>query len=106
MSSHNVNQTFGHILKCHVIKVSDKEKDLGVLTSDTLLWTDQITSSISKANKLICWIARNFIYLGMAVIMLPIYKTLIKPHLEYCVQFWNPAQNMETGHPKTLHKND
>ena len=23
--------------------------------------------------------------------MLPIYKTLIRPHLESCMQLWNPA---------------
>ena len=86
----NTNNRFEYTLNGQVIKVSDQEKDLGVLTSDTLLWTDQITSSISKANKLICWIARNLINRGRDV-MLPIYKTLIRPHLEYCVQLWNPA---------------
>ena len=84
------NHKFEYKLNGNVIKVADQEKDLGVLTSDTLLWTDQISSSISKANKLICWITRNMINRGKDV-MLPIYKTLIRPYLEYCVQLWNPA---------------
>ena len=86
----NLNHGFEYMLNGNIIKVSDQEKDLGVLTSDTLLWTDQITASIAKANKLICWIARCIINRGRDV-MLPVYKTLIRPQLEYCVQLWNPA---------------
>ena len=86
----NHNQNFEYKLNGNALKVSDQEKDLGVLTSDTLLWTDQITTSISKANKLLCWIARNLINRGRDVLV-PVYKTLIRPHLEYCVQLWNPA---------------
>ena len=84
------NPCHEYILDGERIKVSDQEKDLGVLTSDTLLWNDQINSCISKANKLICWITRNLINKDRSV-MVPVYKTLIRPQLEYCVQLWNPA---------------
>ena len=40
------------------------EKDVGVLTSNSMLWTDKINSSIRKANKIICSIARNVILKG------------------------------------------
>ena len=86
----NSNHKFEYHLNGNIIKVADHEKDLGVLTSDTLLWTDQITSCISRANRLICWITRNLINREKSV-MLPVYKTLIRPQLEYCVQLWNPA---------------
>ena len=69
---------------------NNHEKDLGVLTSGSLLWTDQIKSSISKANKMICWITRNVILRDRKT-MLSIYKALIRPHIEYCVQLWNPV---------------
>ena len=41
---------------------------------------------------MICWITRNLISREQSL-MLRIYKTLIRPHLEYkyCVQLWNPA---------------
>ena len=39
---------------------------------------------------MICWITRNLISREQSL-MLRIYKTLIHPHLEYCVQLWNPA---------------
>ena len=68
---------------------ADQEKDLGVITSSSLLWTDQIKSSISKANKMICWVARNLITRDVKT-MLAVYKSMIRPHIEYCVQLWNP----------------
>ena len=84
------NKCFDYTLNDNYLTISEQEKDLGILTSNTLLWTDQISSSVSKANKLICWITRNLINKDRSV-MLPVYKTLIRPHLEYCVQLWNPV---------------
>ena len=72
------------------LEVSEQEKDLGVITCNSLLWNEQIKASISKANKMICWIVRNLIIREKSV-MLAIYKALIRPHLEYCVQLWNPV---------------
>ena len=86
----NNNQHLDYTLNnCKLIK-SVQEKDLGVLTSGTLLWNDQIESCISKANQMLCWITRNLIS-REKLLMLRVYKTLIRPHLEYCVQLWNPV---------------
>ena len=35
-----------------IMTESEQEKDLGVLTSGTLLWNDQISACINKANKM------------------------------------------------------
>ena len=86
----NGNQNLNYLLNGVEMKKSEQEKDLGVLTSGTLLWNDQINSCVSKANQMICWITRNLISREQSL-MLRIYKTLIRPHLEYCVQLWNPA---------------
>ena len=72
------------------METSDQEKDLGVLTTCYLLWNDQINSCINKANQMICFIMRNLIS-REKLLMLHIYKTLICPHLEYCIQLWSPA---------------
>ena len=81
---------FDYTFNDNYLKISGQEKDFVIFTSNTLLWTDQISSSVSKANKLICWITRNLINKDRSVI-LPVYKTLIRPYLEYCVQLWNPV---------------
>ena len=72
------------------METSDQENDLGVLITCNLLWNDQINSCINKANQMICFITRNLIS-REKLLMLRIYKTLIRPHLEYCVQLWSPA---------------
>ncbi|NQZ52218.1 MAG: reverse transcriptase family protein [Moritella sp.] len=66
-----------------------EEKDLGVLTSNDLKWRECIKESISKANRMIGWITRNLLCREKSV-MLTVYKSLIRPHLEYCVQVWSP----------------
>ena len=85
----NDNPKIEYILDGVKLETSEQEKDLGVVTSSSFLWNDHIKTSISKANKMICWIARNLI-IREKVVMLNIYKSLIRPHLEYCVQLWNP----------------
>ena len=86
----NNNPYYEYYLNGTKLGVSEQEKDLGVITSPSLLWNEQIKASIAKANKNICWIARNLITREKKV-MIAIYKALIRPHLEYCVQLWNPV---------------
>ena len=87
---HNENPMNDYYLNGLRMNKSGQEKDLGVLTSDSLLWNEQIESSVSKANQMICWIVRNLILREKSV-MLSVYKALVRPHLEYCVQLWNPV---------------
>ena len=86
----NKNPCKQYTLNDKVLKESEQEKDLGIVISDTLLWNAQINKCITKANQMICWIVRNFT-LREKCVMLRIYKALIRPHLEYGVQLWNPA---------------
>ena len=53
----NNNQKLSYILDNTVLESCEQEKDLGILTSVNLLWNDHISSCISKANQMICWIA-------------------------------------------------
>ena len=65
------------------------EKDLGVLYNNSLSWDDQIKSCVKKANAITAWICRTVISRSVDV-MLPLYKTFVRPHLEYCVHVWSP----------------
>ena len=71
------------------LPVVDCEKDLGVYVSNDLSWDEHIYKSINKANSIVAWVDRSVICRSPEV-MCNIYKTLIRPHLEYCVQLWSP----------------
>jgi hypothetical protein len=72
-----------------LLPVVETEKDLGVLVSKNLNWTEHIHSSINKANSMIAWVTRSVISRDREV-MLKIYKSMVRPHVEYCVQLWSP----------------
>ena len=77
----------------------DSEKDLGLHTTNLLNWSLHIQKSINKAKSVIGWISRNLISRKKEVI-LNVYKSFVRPHLEYSVQIWNlPATH---GNWKTI----
>ena len=43
----------------------------------------------SKGNQLIGLIRRNITYKEKQLIV-PLYKAIFRPHLEYCIQAWRP----------------
>ena len=67
----------------------ESEKDLGVLVSQNWNWNPHISSIVKKANSSSAWVLRTIITRSPEV-MLTIYKTMIRPNLEYCVQLWSP----------------
>lgn len=67
----------------------DSEKDLGVLVSQNWKWDQHINTFVKKATSMSAWVLRTVVSRSPEV-MLQIYKTFIRPHLEYCVQLWSP----------------
>ena len=49
---------------------------------------------VSKANRILGMIKRNFTDRSKEVII-PLYESLVRPHLEYCCQIWNPNYNKD-----------
>ena len=43
----------------------------------------------SKGNQVLGMIRRNITYKEKSLIV-PLYKAIVRPHLEYCIQAWNP----------------
>jgi len=66
-----------------------EEKGLGVIVSDDLKSEKQCSAAVVKANRILGTIKRDFTDRSKETIM-SLYKTLIRPHLEYCSQIWSP----------------
>ena len=68
---------------------TEKEVDLGVVVSKDLKPSQHCTETVKMANKLVGFIGRTFEFKSEKVI-LALYNSLVRPKLEYCVQFWSP----------------
>jgi len=66
-----------------------EERDLGVLIRADLKSVSQCNKSAATARRVIGMVRRNFKHLDIDDFQI-IYKTYIRPHLEYCIQAWSP----------------
>ena len=77
----DVNYKMGHA----VMGTTIKEKDFGVTISADMKVSEQCGIAASKGNQILGLIRRNITYKGKKLIIL-LYKAIVLPHLEYCIQ--------------------
>ena len=71
------------------LEAVDCHKDLGVIISKNLKFDKQCKEACRRANMNLGFIARNFEFKSKKIV-LPLYKSIVRPHLEYAIQFWCP----------------
>ncbi|CAM4548729.1 unnamed protein product [Lepidochelys olivacea] len=83
------NKNFSYKLGTHQLEVTEEEKDLGVLIDHRMTMSRQRDVAAEKANTVLGCI-RQGITSREKEVLVPLYKALVRPHLQYCVQFWSP----------------
>ena len=85
----NRNNKFEYEIQGQKLRRANSVKDLGVTVSQNLKFSQQCNEAASKANRMLGFINRNFTFKSKDII-LPLYTSMVRPHLEYAVQFWDP----------------
>ena len=83
------NEKYSYELGGGCPAVSEAERDLGVIIDGDLKINKQCVKAASTANCVLGMISRT-ISNRSEDIMANLYKSLVRPHLEYCVQAWRP----------------
>ena len=72
-----------------ILGTNVKEKDLTDMTV-----SEQCGLAAAKGNQILELIRRNITYMDKTLII-PLYKAIVRPHLEYCIQTWRPYQKKD-----------
>ena len=71
------------------IEPVDSEKDLGVTFEHNLKFERHITNCVTKAQRVLALIRRSFDYMESDMFLI-LYKTFVRPLLEYSTTVWSP----------------
>ena len=71
------------------MKSSDLERDLGILISKDLKWSNQCKKAAAKANRMLGRLKNTFVSRSSSI-WKKLYLAYIRPQLEFAVPIWSP----------------
>jgi len=83
------NPSVDYFMDTVQLQVVHEEKNLGLVVTYDLKWENQCVVAVKQASKVHGMIKRSFTDQTKETIM-ALYKSLVRPHLEYCVPIWSP----------------
>ena len=84
------NPESAYNLKGTPLESTASERDLGVTITSDLKFSKQCIEAEKKAQRMLGYIKRQFGYRNKEIVLC-LYNSLVRPHLEYAVQFWSPS---------------
>lgn len=88
--SRSVCSQFTYYLNDIPLESTNSYKYLGVHITSNLSWAMHVEQIINKANRTLGYLRRNFSK-APSSLKLALYKTLIRPKLEYASSIWDPS---------------
>lgn len=76
------------------LDITEEEKDLGVIITPDLKFSQHVARIAKKANSMIGLVRRSFRFMDSKMFVL-LYKAMIRSHLEYCHAVWNPINKTD-----------
>uniref|UniRef100_A0A8C5WHD7 Reverse transcriptase domain-containing protein n=1 Tax=Leptobrachium leishanense TaxID=445787 RepID=A0A8C5WHD7_9ANUR len=79
-----------------VLTSTSEERDLGVIISEDLRVSSPCNRAAGNASRMLGNAGRMLGCVGRGIssrkreVLMPLYRALVRPHLEYCVQYWRP----------------
>ena len=70
---------------------------LGIYISSNLSWNPHINEIVNKANSKLGFIKRNLQFIPRSI-KIYVYRSLVRPHLEYCCPVWDPYTIRNINH--------
>ena len=70
-----------------VLNTTLKEKDLGLPSNANMKVSEQCGIAAANGNQIVGLIRQNIVYKEKELII-PLHKTIVRPHLEYSIQAW------------------
>ena len=67
----------------------NSEKDLGLWVTSSLKPSLQCDKAAANATRILAMLKGTFSFMSKELFVF-LYKTNVRPHLEYCVQLWSP----------------
>jgi hypothetical protein len=83
------NQERGYVIEGKGLKAVSEEKDLGVIVTSDFKVGRQCAEAAKKGNRILGMINRTFSCRSKFIVK-KLYKSLVRPHLDSCVQAWRP----------------
>ena len=72
-----------------ILRKTVKEKHLGVTMNANIKVSEQCRIAAPNGSQVVGMIRRNITYKEKSLIV-PLYKSMVRLHLEYCIQAWSP----------------
>ncbi len=83
------NEKMDYKLMGSILSKTTEEKDLGVFVSENFKPTLNCNKCSKAANRVVGLIRRNISSKGIEGMMI-LYKSLVRPLMDYCIQVWKP----------------